>query len=405
MNSPNREPDNMTDLDLLAIAETWSLWGGRPAATTTPRRVALPQTLSDTRCLVVQGVRRCGKSTLMRQMVSRYGLDPERCLFVNFEDPRLSNALTWTTAERLVALFRARHGADGQLFFFLDEIQGVEGWQRWLRSQLDRPCGNVFVVTGSNASLLSGELATTLTGRHLTLELGPFDFDELRRHDPAATIQRYLRDGGFPEPWGQPDGDQLRRQYFHDIVERDVRERVGARSSRPLRQLVQMVYESAGSELSVRRVAAAVGIAVDTASAYLDACEAAYLLYRVPYFAYSERKRSAYNAKFYPVDTGLRRVVVSPRSDDRGKLLECATFLALRRAYGEVSYWRGRGGGEVDFVVEVDGEAVPIQVSWDGAKERHVRALDAFYEAFPRAREAVFVDADGFVNFVDGLDG
>ena len=78
----------MTDLDLLAIAETWSLWNGLPTATT-PRRVPLPQALSDSRCLVVQGVRRCGKSTLMRQMVSRYGLDPQRCLFVNFEDPRL----------------------------------------------------------------------------------------------------------------------------------------------------------------------------------------------------------------------------------------------------------------------------------------------------------------------------
>ena len=392
----------MTDLDLLAIAETWSLWNGLPPATT-PRRVPLPQALSDSRCLVVQGVRRCGKSTLMRQMVSRYGLDPQRCLFVNFEDPRLSNGLTWPTLERLVTLFRARHGDGGQLVFFLDEIQGVEGWQRWLRSQLDRPCGNAFVVTGSNASLLSGELATALTGRHLTVELGPFDFDELRVHDSAASVERYLQDGGFPEPWGQPDGDQLRRQSFHDIVERDVRERVGARSSRPLRQLVQMVYEAAGSELSVRRVAAAVGIAVDTASAYLDACEAAYLLRRVPYFAYSERKRSAYNSKFYPVDNGLRRVVVTPGGDDRGKALECATFLALRRAYGEVSYWRGRGSGEVDFVVETGGEVVPVQVSWDGAKERHLRALDGFYEAFPRAREAVFVDAAGYADFVGGL--
>lgn len=386
--------DTMDD-ELLEIARTWSFWD-RPVPPSIDRCVDLPQQLVDTRCLVVQGVRRSGKSTLLAQLIGRYGLDRAHCAWLNFEDPRLARELAWPTLDRLVAAFRARHGDAGPLYFFLDEIQWVEGWERWLRTQLERPRGNVFVITGSNASLLSGELSTVLTGRHLTIELFPFDLAELQAARPGATVRDYLRMGGFPEPVAAGgDADRLLRQYFHDIVERDVRERVGARSSLGIRQVAQMVYETAGSELSVRRVAAATGLAVDTAGAYIGACEDAYLLFGVSWFAFSERKRAARNKKYYPVDTALRRVVVTPTGADDGKALECAVYLALRRRYGaDVYYWRG--AGEVDFVLHHGGRIVPVQVTWDEPAERHLAALEGFYEAFPQAEEAVFVTATEF---------
>jgi len=187
---------------------------------------------------------------------------------------------------------------------------------------------------------------------------------------------------------------RLLRQYFHDIVERDVRERVGARSSRPLRQLVQMAYETAGAEMSLRRIAGATGLAVETVSAYLDACEGAYLLFSVPFFAFSERKRAHRNRKYYPVDTGLRGVVVTPTGRDLGKALECATHLQLRRRFDDVSYWRGEG--EIDFVVQDGRRIVPVQVTWEEPTERHHAALEAFYESFPMADEAVFVTKESF---------
>lgn len=347
--------------------------------------------------LAVQGVRRCGKSTLLNQLIAHFGLDPAQCALVNFEDPRLANALTFEVLDGIVAAFRAQHPRADRLYFMFDEIQAVSGWERWLRSQLDRPAGNVFVVTGSNASLLSGELGSTLTGRHLTVELFPFDLAEARLYDPGITVADYLHYGGFPEPLTRTDGDRLRRQYVDDIVERDVRERIGARSSRPVRQVVQMAYESAGAEMSLRRVAAAVGIAVDTAAGYLAACENAYLLFGVPFFAYSERKRAGYNRKYYPVDPGLRRVAVTRTGGDLGKALECATYLVLRRRHGAVSYWRGVG--EVDFVVSDGDTEIPIQVTWEGPQERHHKALDSFYEAFPRAGEPVFVTAESFAEW------
>lgn len=390
----------MPDISLLDVAADWSFWSAPPPASV-PRQVKLPAELRPDLALVVQGVRRCGKSTLLAQMMDRYGLDRRRCLFMNFEDPRFAARLDHALLQSLVETFDAHLGGPGTYFF--DEIQRVDGWQRWLRKELDRPRGRRFVVTGSNAHLLSGELASTLTGRHLRVELYPFDLDEFRRLRPDASIEQFLAAGGFPAPATAAGGDDLLRSYFDDIVERDVRERVGARSSRPLRQLVQMLFESAGSELSVRRIAAALDVATDTASLYLDAVASAYLAFPCPFFAWSTRQQTLRQKKWYPIDTGLRRTCIVRGGQDRGKQLECATFLLLRRRYDQVCYWRNEG--EVDFVVEHEGVVTPVQVSVDPPDERHLRAIDDFHRQHPKAGEAVFVDLAAFARGVPELPG
>jgi len=176
---------------------------------------------------------------------------------------------------------------------------------------------------------------------------------------------------------------------------------VAARSTLPLRRLVQMLYESAGAEMSVRRAAAALGISVDTAGLYVDAAESAYLALSCPFFAWSARKRLARNRKFYPVDTGLRRSCVTLTGQDRGKQLECATFLLLRRRFRDVAYWRG--GGEVDFVIDAGQGPVPVQVSWEEASERARRGVDEFHETHPTAGEPVYVTAAAFAAGVPEL--
>lgn len=381
--------------ELYNVMNSWSFWDGEIPASI-PRKVELPKELRDKICLVIQGVRRCGKSTLLQQLIGRYTIDPKNCTFVNFEDPRLIQHLTYQTLDSIVEKFRSIRPGVSRLFFFLDEIQVVKGWRQWLRTRLERPSGDIFVVTGSNSELLSGELSSSLTGRHLTVELFPFDFEELRSFRPGTGILEYLESGGFPEPLMTGDSEWLLRQYFSDIVEKDIRERLHARSSLPIRQVVQMVFESAGAEMSIRRVAAACGIAVDTASTYLNAGEQSYFLQSCPFFAFSKRRRSGRNRKYYPADTGLRRVVVSRSGADRGKSLECAVYLALRRRFGRVFYWRGKG--EVDFVVHdrENGKIIPFQVTWNEPSERHYQAMDDFYENFPHAEETVWVNADSF---------
>ncbi len=385
---------------LLEIGRDWSFWDRRPPKSVA-RDVELPKALSNRTTLVIQGVRRCGKSTLLTQMIGRYGLERKNCLFVNFEDPRLAGHLNFESLENLTRAFADARPDAAPLTVFLDEIQWVTGWERWLASKLERPDRFRFVISGSNAHLLSGELSTVLTGRHVTVELFPFDPAEFRKLRPEASLADYLHHGGFPEPVASEDGDLLLRQYFSDILQRDVRERVGARSSLSLRQVVQMVFESAGSELSLRRIAAASGIAVETVAAYLEACEQAYLLFSCPWFAFSERKRSHRNRKYYPVDTALRRVSFTRAGQDMGKALECATFVELRKRGFDVFYWRD--AGEVDFVVQSVEGPTPMQVSLDGAAERHMRSLDAFHETFPTACEPVIVTMDNFPNVLANI--
>ena len=363
----------------------------------------MPESLSNRTAVVIQGVRRCGKSTLLTQLIGLYRLKRRDCLFVNFEDPRLAGCLNFETLEQLTRSFSEMRPNAKTLTVFLDEIQWVDGWERWLRAKLERPSRLQFAISGSNAHLLSGELSSVLTGRHITVELFPFDFSEFRRMHPEGSLADYLHRGGFPEPIASSEGDLLLRQYFLDILERDVRERVGARSSLALRQIAQMVFESAGSELSLRRISAASGVAVETASAYLEACEQAYLLFSCPWFAYSERKRSQRNRKYYPVDAGLRRVAVTRVGSDLGKALEIATFVELRKRCRDVFYWRG-AAGEVDFVVNASGGPIPIQVTAQRATERHLRSLDAFHEAFPHAEEALVVTMEDFMDVLAQLD-
>ncbi|MFM7521499.1 MAG: ATP-binding protein [Planctomycetota bacterium] len=390
--------DTMDKALLLSIAADWSHWDSPPKPTV-PRSIELPRELVPGVALVIQGVRRCGKSTLLEQLMERYGLDRSKCLFINFEDPRLTQTLDHTLLDGLVGAFEADRGHG--CTYLLDEVQWVEGWQRWLRAQLDRARHRRFVVTGSNAGLLAGEIGSSLTGRHHTVELFPFDLGEYRAVKPGATVEDYLAAGGFPATVSSPDHDRLLRGYFHDIVERDIRERVGARSSMPLRRLVQMLFESAGAETSLRRLAAALGMSVDTTALYADATENAYLALGCPYFAWSERKRLVRNRKYYPVDTGLRRASITTAGHDRGKQLECAVFLLLRRRFGEVWYWRG--DGEIDFVVEHRGRPTPVQVTWDTVGERARRAVDEFQAAHPTAGEAVFVTAESFAAGVPEL--
>lgn len=336
--------------------------------------------------LAVQGVRRCGKSTLLRQIAEKEGVR-DRSIFINFEDPRLSSNLNHELLDQIVKHQESK-GAKYRYFFF-DEIQNVKNWEKWLHVQLEKKKYH-FVITGSNSTLLSGKLGTALTGRHLTIELFPFSFAEFKSLRRRASVEEYLEAGGFPRALSFEDAPDLLREYFSDIIERDVRRHVAARSSLALTQIAQAVFESTGSETSFRNLAKAFDTTPDTVKIYADAFEAAYLCLPCDYFTYSTRKRAVRPRKYYPIDLGMRASVVASASLDLGKKLETAVFHALRRSHARVSYWRGHG--EVDFVIETPRGIQPIQVSWHGPKERHAKALDEFKKEFPKSLEPLYVE-------------
>jgi len=385
----------LDDAALQQILDDWADWARQPA-NHVQRKLVEQCVLSPEVVTVVQGVRRCGKSTLLRQLMHSHRIAPNHAVFINFEDPRLVNDLDDALLDRIYRLATTR--SSRSLIFFFDEIQNVSLWQKWLNTQLEKGCGHCFVVTGSNSQLLGGELASSLTGRHLRYELFPFDLDEFRHLIPSGTLEHYLRRGGFPAALDFPQPERLLQQYFLDIIEKDIRERLSAKSSRPLLAVAKMVLESVGSELSLRRIAGSVQLSPETVSHYLQACEDAYLIFSCPYFAYSEAKRVRHNRKYYAIDTGLRRVISTTGGQDLGKDFENLVYLLLRRRTAEISYWKGRG--EVDFVVNDEHGVTPIQVTYGEPQPRHYKALEEFYQHFPHANEALFVTPDS----LDELD-
>jgi hypothetical protein len=325
-------------------------------------------------------------------------LDHQECIFVNLEDPRLSSDLNYKLLDKIVLVSKARRPKAKHYYFFLDEIQNVTQWEKWLHLKTERPGNESYVITGSNAALLSGELSTVLTGRHKTIELYPFDFEEFKLIKPNASFHDYLEIGGFPRILTDQDPYGLLREYFSDIIERDVRRHVAVRSTLALTQLVKAVFESTGSEISQRSLAGMLGVTADTIGSYLDACEASYILLRCPYFTFSERQRTARNRKYYPVDLGLRNAVVTKTGLDQGKSLETVVFLHLRKRFREVCYWRQKG--EVDFVVRDESGITPIQVSWEGLKPRHHEALNEFHHYVPDSNPAITVTKDTIIDFL-----
>jgi predicted AAA+ superfamily ATPase len=363
---------------------------------------ALPKKLRPELPLFVKGVRRCGKSTLQRQILGHYGIPHKQAIFVNFEDPRLWGSLNHHLLDAIVSLAR-RNQKSTHIYFFFDEIQNVQNWEKWLHTKVERPSKDHFVVTGSNAHLLSGEIGSRLSGRHFDWEIFPFSFEEyslLRKK--KATVDSFLREGGFPKPLQIEESAELLMQYFDDIVERDIRERLKAKSAFPLKLMIRSVFEACGSELSLRRLAAICGLTADTVSEYLTACENAYLIFSCPFFVLSQGKRLARKKKYYPIDTALRRHVTCCQTRDFGKDFETMVFLALRRKFSQVYYWSG--SGEVDFVVLTKKGIVPIQVSLQEKKARLEDALGSFYEKYPQALESIMVTKENFAYFAKSFD-
>ena len=382
------------------ILAQWSFWDSTPKRSIT-RQIKLPKNLSDDLVLIIQGVRRCGKSTLLTQIPEHYDLPMQNCFFCNFEDPRLPKDADNNLLDKIVTIARKKIKKNQKCYFFFDEIQHVLSWEKWLHVQLERPQKNYFIITGSNSALLSGEFGSSLTGRHITLELFPFSIKEYKKLLPKNNFENYLNSGGFPRAIIADNPTQLLQDYFNDIIFRDVMRRVNARSVESIRQVIKMAFESCGSELSYRKIAAVSGISVDTVKTYLEACEYAYLIFPCHFFAFSEKKRLAKQKKYYAIDTALRKSIISTSNRDLGKNLESLVFLHLKKHSEQVYYWQETHKGEVDFVTVNKNIITPYQVTLKEPEQRHYKALDSFYSHFPQAEEAVFINSGNAEDFLE----
>lgn len=332
----------------------------------------LPQLHSH--ALIISGVRRCGKSTLQFQMLRK---KYKKAFYLNFEDPRLYE-FEKTDLLRLDEIILE---SKSKVLFF-DEIQIVDEWERYIRQKLDE--GFKVVVTGSNASLLSGELGTKLTGRHISKELFPFsflEFCEYKKKKPSETaVVNYMKIGGFPEYVKRGDDDIL-KYLLDDILVRDIAVRYGVRDVRSLKRLALYLVSNVGNLVTANKLKTQFDItATSTLTAYLSHLEYAYLMFFVPKFSYSIKKQIGNPRKVYSIDTGLVNVNTISFSEDKGRKFENLIFLHLRRKYADIFYFFEKG--ECDFVV-FEKEAIHevVQACYDLTRDNLKRELNGLYEA------------------------
>lgn len=343
-----------------------------------------------THALVVSGIRRCGKSTLLHQFVRR--LD-EAFFYLNFEDIRLAGMQPGDY--RLIDTLIDTAGAST---LFLDEVQIAPEWDRFVRQALD--AGRRVILTGSNASLLSRELGSSLTGRHLQHELFPFSWAEYCRFrdvEPGgAALERYLAEGGFPE-FLKTGNAEILRQLQEDILARDIAVRYNIRDDRALRSLYLWLISNVGNLMTPSRLTGVVGVkSPTTVLEYLAHLEAAWMIHTVPRFAWSVKARSLAPRKVYAADPGFVHTSSLSTNPDRGRLFENFIYLELRRQTSSLFYLAERGS-ECDFVVNPRrGEATCIQGCWDlnpENEEREIGGLRTAMEFFD-ASSGVILTAD-----------
>ena len=299
--------------------------------------------LSTSHILIITGVRRCGKSTLLQQISKNLN---EEFIFFNFEDPRIYGfeLEDFTKLDEIVG--------DEIRYYFFDEIQNVEKWELFIRHLHDRD--KRIAITGSNASLLSKELGTRLTGRNIQIELFPFSYTEylkfLHLENNLASFNLYLEDGGFPEYIKSKHKEQL-QQLFKDIVYRDIIVRHGIRQAKTLIDIALFLIANVGKEYSLNGIKNTFGVgSANSVADYIHWLEDSYVLFSMPRFSWSLKSVSINPKKVYCIDTGFAQANSLSFSEDTGRLLENCVYLALRRKHKEIYYFKDKG--ECDFIVK-----------------------------------------------------
>lgn len=370
---------------------------------------------------VLTGVRRCGKSRLLQlfqQQLLADGVQPEQIQAINFEDLAFSKL---TDYQELYRYLSQRLLPDQMNYIFLDEIQNVPNFEKAVDSLFIKSNVDLY-ITGSNAFMLSGELATLLSGRYIEI---PLSFKEFAQAKPDQSLQesyqQYLLRGGFPFALQLPD-DESFRDYIDGVVNtvlvKDVLARKDKSDSTLVRRLAAFLTDTAGSLTSPKKIAGTLTsmgekTTPNTVASYLELLENAFLFYRCDRFDIGGKKYLSINPKYYPVDISLRRALVGQKRPNKGSRLEAIVYQELRRRGYEI-YVGVMQQTEVDFVVVKDGRREYYQVSLslddEQTYQREVRSLRLIDDNYPKiilTEDPGHFDDQGIsqVNIIDWLMG
>jgi predicted AAA+ superfamily ATPase len=335
--------------------------------------------------VIISGIRRSGKSTLLHKMKLENLKDS---YYVNFDDERF---LQFTVDD-----FQSLHEILIELFgnkntFLFDEIQNIKSWERFVRRLHD--VGKKIYVTGSNASMLSRELGTHLTGRHITLTLYPFSFKEFlqfKKHsfgllDKLTTEQKgilkkffneYLEKGGFPE-YLQTEKEEYLKVVYENILYRDIITRYNLSNEKTIKEVVYYAISNVGKEISFNSLRKLTQLtSATTIREYFEYLENSYLTFLISRYNRSLKKQIYYNKKVYFIDTGMVKILGFRESNDLGRILENVVFLQLKRLNKEIYFHKEKY--ECDFVIRKGVsimEAIQVTYNLQENKDREINGL------------------------------
>ena len=344
--------------------------------------------------LIITGVRRCGKSVLMQQIRSR---QTEKDYYLNFDDERLIN-FNVEDFQMLTEVFAENFGR--QKTFYLDEIQNVKGWERFVSRLYNEGC-KVF-ITGSNARLLSRELGTHLTGRHVSWELYPFSFREylsfndikIRREDFHTTqgkallarqLQDFLKKGGFPQ-YIRSGNDNYLFSLYTDIIYKDIIVRNNINQEQAVKEMMYYLASNATHRYTYNSVAKAVNLkSPDTVKSYIGFIEDTYLIRQINKYDHSAGIQTRSPKKIYFIDNAIIHKIGFNATENLGNSLENAVAVELMRRHQEFYYFEDKQ--ECDFIVRRQGsvtQAIQVTVSLQNerTRDREIKGLLAAMDCF-----------------------
>lgn len=353
---------------------------------------------------VMTGIRRCGKSVmleLIKQELVESGVSPSQFISINFEDMNYFHLQTAKALHDEITRRAAEIG--GKVYLFFDEIQEVKDWEKCVNSfRVALDCD--IYITGSNARLLSGELATYLGGRYVEFVIYPFSFAEfMELYRPVVSdesvqkvFQKYLLFGGMPYLANLGYADEPSRQYLHDLFNsvqlKDIVKKNKIRDVDLLERIIAYVMANVGTTFSATSLAKFLRneqrtVAPETILNYIKYCCDAYLFYRVKREDLQGKQILASNEKYYIADHGIREAVFGGNTKDINFILENVVYLEMLRRGYKVTVGRN-GDKEIDFVCNKRGEKLYVQVSYLLAAEetiaREFGAYDNIRDNFPK---------------------
>ncbi len=349
---------------------------------------------------VVTGVRRCGKSVLLKLFADELrstGVPNERIITINLE--QLENESLHDYRALHDEILKRVNGNDMH-YVFIDEVQNVPDFQRAIDSLYTRENIDLY-ITGSNAMLLGGTLATLLSGRYVEIKMTPLSFAEyVSASESSESLSRlyscYISQGSFPATVGFKQNSLSLNDYLEGILNtvlfKDVAQRLNIANTLGLGALVDFMFDNIGNLTSVKGIADTITssgtkISRNTVVEYLSALSDSYILYPAKCFDMRGKRLLKLQQKFYAVDMGMRRVLLSNQVRDAGRILENLVFLELLRRYGTV--YVGRiGNQEVDFVVQGGEGALYFQVAEsvlsEKALQRELASLMKIEDNYPK---------------------